>query len=108
MGKSCHFKLNRLHHRYFRQATQIIPAPLPSLRDNDLVVLRATSTLGGSDLEAVLETTVDDSQVGHSAAASGLPSLGLLAPVDCPKVSLNSHTVKYQSGVVHLRVLAEG
>lgn len=47
------------------------------------MVLGATSTLGSADLEAVLEASVDDLKVSHSAAASGLSSLGLLAPVDC-------------------------
>lgn len=47
------------------------------------MVLGAASTLGSADLEAVLEAAVDDLQVSHSAAAGGLSSLGLLAPVDC-------------------------
>jgi hypothetical protein len=80
----------------------------------NLVVLGATSALGGADLEAVLETTVDDLQVRHPAAAGGLSSLGLLAPVDCfaeSKPQIHSErAARAHSGraIVHLRVLAEG
>lgn len=49
----------------------------------NLVGLRATSTLGGTGLEAVQEAAVDIAQGAHAAGAGGLASLGLLTPVDC-------------------------
>ena len=46
-----------------------------------LVALGATSALGGTGLEAVLEAAVDVAQRAHAAAAGGLAALGLLTPV---------------------------
>lgn len=50
------------------------------------MVVGTAGTLGSANLEAVREATVDVSEVLHTAGASGLTSLGLLAPVDCSKV----------------------
>jgi hypothetical protein len=44
----------------------------------------ALGTLGRASLESVAELAVDGLEVSHAAGTSGLPSLGLLAPVDCP------------------------
>lgn len=55
-------------------------------RKGRLSSLGATGTLGRTGLEAVLELAVDGLEVSHAAGASGLPSLGLLAPVDCRNV----------------------
>ena len=44
----------------------------------------ALGTLGRTGLESVAELAVDGLEVSHTAGTSGLPSLGLLAPVDCP------------------------
>ena len=44
----------------------------------------ALGTLGSAGLESVAELAVDGLEVSHAAGTSGLPSLGLLAPVDCP------------------------
>ena len=49
----------------------------------NLVGRGTAGALGDTDLEAVLETLVDVPDVGHTATASGLSSLGLLTPVDC-------------------------
>ena len=67
-----------------------LPSPVSETKPNAptfdrLSLLGAASTLGGTDLEAVLEAAVDDLQVSSSAATGGLSSLGLLAPVDCSK-----------------------
>lgn len=51
--------------------------------NGNLVVLGTTGALGGADLEAVLEAAVHITQGPHATAASGLPALGLLTPVDC-------------------------
>lgn len=44
----------------------------------------ALGALGGTGLESVAELAVDGLEVSHAAGTGGLPSLGLLAPVDCP------------------------
>jgi hypothetical protein len=44
----------------------------------------ALGTLGRTGLESVAELAVDGLEVSHAAGTGGLPSLGLLAPVDCP------------------------
>jgi hypothetical protein len=44
----------------------------------------ALGTLGCAGLESVAELAVDGLEVSHAAGTGGLPSLGLLAPVDCP------------------------
>jgi len=43
----------------------------------------APGTGGNASAEAVAETTGDVLEVAHAAGTGGLPSLGLLAPVDC-------------------------
>ena len=96
----------------------------------NLVGLGTAGALGDTDLEAVLETLVDVPDVGHTATASGLSSLGLLTPVDCiaenckpgiPNINAAEpktiqiaqaqylHERIFEEGeFVHLRVLAEG
>lgn len=96
----------------------------------NLVGRGTAGALGDTDLEAVLETLVDVPDVGHTATASGLSSLGLLTPVDCiaenrkPGIpNINAAVPKtiqiaqaqylheriFEGGeFVHLRVLAEG
>lgn len=96
----------------------------------NLVGLGTASALGNADLEAVLEALVDVPDVAHTAAASGLSSLGLLTPVDCIAKNIvsqvfNAAVIKqsklskhiahclheriFEEGeFVHLRVLAEG
>ena len=69
-------KLQKLHHAPAEGSANLH-------RKGRLSSLGATGTLGGAGLEAVLELAVDGLEVGHAAGASGLPSLGLLAPVDC-------------------------
>ena len=61
------------------------PSSLREKRDVGInLVGRGTAgALGDTDLEAVLETLVNVPDVGHTATASGLSSLGLLTPVDC-------------------------
>ena len=44
----------------------------------------ALGALGSASLESVAELAVDGLEVSHAAGTGGLPSLGLLAPVDCP------------------------
>jgi hypothetical protein len=44
----------------------------------------ALGALRGASLESVAELAVDGLEVSHAAGTGGLPSLGLLAPVDCP------------------------
>lgn len=59
--------------------------------------------------ETVGEPAGDGLEVSHAAGTGGLPSLGLLAPVDCGRV--NSSSTQYLSispENVHLRVLAAG
>ena len=48
----------------------------------------ALGTLGRAGLESVAELAVDGLEVAHAAGTGGLPSLGLLAPVDCPVLIL--------------------
>lgn len=51
-----------------------------------LVLLRCGGALGTSgcaDAETVAELAGDGLEVSHAAGTGGLPSLGLLAPVDC-------------------------
>jgi hypothetical protein len=43
----------------------------------------ALGTLGRTGLESVAELAGDGLEVSHAAGTGGLPSLGLLAPVDC-------------------------
>ena len=68
----------------------------------------ALGALGSASLESVAELAVDGLEVSHAAGTGGLPSLGLLAPVDC----YGSILVLCQVGArwvnVHLRVLAAG
>lgn len=44
---------------------------------------RALGTRGRAGSEAVAELAGDGLEVAHTAGTGGLPSLGLLAPVDC-------------------------
>ena len=44
----------------------------------------ALGALGSASLESVAELAVDGLEVSHAAGTGGLPSLSLLAPVDCP------------------------
>lgn len=50
--------------------------------------LRSSRALGHAGLEAVLELARHGLEVARAAGAGGLPSLGLLAPVDCAVVSI--------------------
>ena len=43
----------------------------------------ALGSRGRAGAESVAELAVDGLEVTHAAGTSGLPSLGLLAPVDC-------------------------
>ena len=49
----------------------------------------ALGTLGRTGLESVAELAGDGLEVSHAAGTGGLPSLGLLAPVDCPTLILD-------------------
>ena len=67
--------------------------PLPSVppictEKGRLSGLDAAGTLGGTALEAVGELAVDGLEVLHAAGTSGLSPLGLLAPVDCQRLSI--------------------
>ena len=68
----------------------------------------ALGTCGRTGAETVAELAGDGLEVSHAAGTGGLPSLGLLAPVDC----YGSILVLCQVGArwvnVHLRVLAAG
>lgn len=44
---------------------------------------RALGSSGRTDTESVAELAGDGLEVSHAAGTGGLPSLGLLAPVDC-------------------------
>jgi hypothetical protein len=44
---------------------------------------RALGACGGAGAESVAELAGDGLEVSHAAGTGGLPSLGLLAPVDC-------------------------
>ena len=44
----------------------------------------ALGTCGRTSAETVAELAGDGLEVSHAAGTGGLPSLGLLAPVDCP------------------------
>jgi hypothetical protein len=56
------------------------PRPIPF---HHLWLARAASTLGGADLEAVLEAAGDGGEGSHAAGTGGLSALGLLGPVVC-------------------------
>jgi hypothetical protein len=47
----------------------------------------ALGALGSASLESVAELAVDGLEVSHAAGTSGLPSLGLLAPVELAGLS---------------------
>jgi hypothetical protein len=69
----------------------------------------ALGTSGRSDAESVAELAVDGLEVSHAAGTGGLPSLGLLAPVDCcVSILVLYHTGRARWVNVHLRVLAAG
>ena len=48
---------------------------------------RALGASGSASAESVGELAVDGLEVTHAAGTSGLPALGLLAPVDYTEVS---------------------
>lgn len=69
----------------------------------------ALGTGGCADAEAVAELAGDSLEVSHAAGTGGLPSLGLLAPVDCRMLTGALQQSRCtQRGDVHLRVLAAG
>jgi hypothetical protein len=57
-------------------STQLCRLGLANLAD-------ATSTLGHTSAESVLELSWDLLEGSHAAGAGGLSALGLLAPLDC-------------------------
>jgi hypothetical protein len=70
---------------------------------------RALGAGGGTSAETVGELAGDSLEVSHASGTGGLPSLGLLAPVDYDLV--NSSFVDYSAMLavdIHLRVLAAG
>lgn len=74
-----------LHHATVRQALRLYSTSVTTpcsicLRGLDG---RALGTCWGAGSEAVAELAVDGLEVSHAAGTGGLPSLGLLAPVDC-------------------------
>jgi hypothetical protein len=80
--ESC-FCLLDLHHSHRRPSTLSNPS-LCCLRGGSL------GTLGSvwlSNLESIAEATSDGLEVPHTSGTSGLPPLGLLAPVDCGDIS---------------------
>lgn len=54
----------------------------------------ALGALGSASLESVAELAVDGLEVSHAAGTGGLPSLGLLAPVDCPMLIFRSRCAR--------------
>jgi hypothetical protein len=82
------------------------------LQDSRLILLCggwALGTCGCADTETVAEFTGDGLEVSHAAGTSGLPSLGLLAPVDCEVlIHVLGSACDCALGNVHLRVLAAG
>merc|ERR1712063_83242 len=70
----------------------IAPLLLHSSRPHSSIRLRgldggALGTLGRAGLESVAELAVDGLEVAHAAGTGGLPSLGLLAPVELAGLS---------------------
>ena len=68
----------------------------------------ALGALGSASLESVAELAVDGLEVSHAAGTGGLPSLGLLAPVDCYGSVLVLDHIGARRLNIHLRVLAAG
>lgn len=61
-------------------------APLRHLLHNLRLILGSRRALGArwcTNTEAVAELAGDGLEVSHASGTGGLPSLGLLAPVDC-------------------------
>jgi hypothetical protein len=88
-------------------------APLHHLLQQSRLILlcsgRALGTCGCADAETVAELAGDGLEVSHAAGTGGLPSLGLLAPVDCYVLILAyGHAGVCALDNVHLRVLAAG
>jgi len=82
-------------------------------RSSRLVLLCGSGALGTSgcaDAESVAELAGDGLEVSHATGTGSLPSLGLLAPVDCHVllVRVLRQFEMCAMGDVHLRVLAAG
>lgn len=71
-----------VNHRVYAAHPSQSDWPRP-VRCHHLWLARAASTLGGADLEAVLEAAGDGGEGSHAAGTGGLSALGLLGPVVC-------------------------
>ena len=59
-----------------------------------------------TDLETILKLSWDLLQVAHTTSASGLPSLGLLAPIVCDNIVSPNPSIPQSRASPELEVLA--